>query len=92
MNTPTRYGAHGKYVEVWGVQSDSRPEKIYTVARTAENVWSCSCPRWTLNARRPECKHIRHVKAGRSNYAASPMTPMPETVKKALSLFSAIEL
>ena len=96
MNNPTKYGPHGKYVEVWGCQSESSPNKIYTVARTAADVWSCSCPRWTLNASRPDCKHIKHVRAfkipGRFNVDIIPTAPMPEQVKKALGRFAAIEV
>jgi hypothetical protein len=96
MNTPIHYGSHGKYIEVFGVQSESNPDKTYTVARTALDVWSCSCPRWTLNASRPQCKHITLVKAFKvKNVRAIELVPtvvMPESVKKSLSRFAAIEL
>jgi hypothetical protein len=96
MPDPTRYGPHDQYVEVWGCRSESNPEKLYTVARTARDTWSCSCPRWTLNASRPQCKHITHVKNFNARRAFTkiepPTIPMPEKVKKALSIFSAIEL
>ena len=62
MQDPIRYGAYGRYVEVYGVHSESS-SKVYTVARTAEGAWSCGCPRWTMNRNRPECKHIQHTKA-----------------------------
>ena len=95
MKTPIRYGAYGKYSAVFGVQSESNLNKIYTVARTAENVWSCACPRWTLNAGRPECKHIKHVKqfvGSASRLDFEPIQIMPETVQKALGRFAAIEV
>jgi hypothetical protein len=96
MNTPIKYGPYGKYVEIWGVESDSRPGTIYTVARTADDRWSCGCPRWTRNASRPQCKHITHVKAWRTSRPQAidlePIQPMTEKVKKALSTFAAIEL
>lgn len=92
MNTPIRYGPHDKYIDVWGVQSDSRPDKIYTIARTALDVWSCSCPHWTRNFPRPVCKHIKHVKFYKDMLAGFAPVVMPESVKKSLGLFSAIEL
>jgi hypothetical protein len=96
MNTPTRYGPHGKYVEVYGVESESKAGLIYTVARTAEDKWSCGCPRWTRNAARPECKHIGHIKTWRTrralNWDTVPVAPMPEQVKKALGRFASIEV
>lgn len=96
MKAPTKYGAYGRYAEVYGVESESRPGLVYTVARTADDRWSCGCPRWTRNASRPVCKHIRFVQAWRSQgntqIDLAPVVPMPEKVKKQLSTFSAIEL
>ena len=95
MNDPIRYGPHDKYVEVWGVRSETNPAKIYTVARTATDVWSCACPRWTLNRLRPTCKHIRHAQqfAARQKIEVDqPIVAMPEAVRRALSTFAAIEL
>jgi hypothetical protein len=95
MKTPLRYGPHGKYVEVWGVESESRPDKSYTVARTAEDKWSCSCPRWTRNASRPECKHIKHVKTCGCRTLrpdGQPAAPLPEQVKAALLRFANLEV
>lgn len=93
MNTPIRYGPHDKYVEVWGVQSESRPDKVYTVARTAADIWSCACPRWTLNAKRPECKHIQFVKNHPSRRGGfAPIAETPEQVKKALSRFAMLDV
>lgn len=94
MKTPIKYGPHDKYVEVWGVESDSTPGKIYVVARKADDVWSCGCPRWTRNASRPQCKHISHVKQYRQQVQHQNMMShaMPEQVKKALTRFSAIEI
>lgn len=95
MKPPIKYGPYGKYVEVWGVESDSRPDLIYTVARTAENRWSCGCPRWTRNAERPDCKHIKAMQAWRTSRPAAidlePITPMPEKVAKQLSTFAMVE-
>ena len=94
--SPVRYGSYGKYSEVWGVQSSSNPNKTYTVALTAQGRWSCSCPRWTLNAERPNCKHIKSVWAInttiRTKAASVPVAEMPEKVRRSLTTFSAIEL
>jgi hypothetical protein len=47
--------------------------------------WACSCPRWTLNASRPECRHIREVKyALHRGYIASEST-LPEKLAKAIA-------
>ena len=96
MKAPTKYGAYGRYAEVYGVESEARPGLVYTVARTADDRWSCGCPRWTRNASRPECKHITFVKRWRiqpnTQIDLAPVAPMPEKVKKQLSTFSAIEL
>ncbi len=96
MKAPIKYGPHNQYVDVFGVQSDSSPNRIYTVARTAEDVWSCSCPRWTLNASRPQCKHILLVKQFKANQVRAielaPIEAMPESVKKSLSRFSLLEV
>ena len=53
----TKYSPKGyedKYTEVWGVQSESNPEKVYTVALNKAGRWSCGCPRWTMNKMRPD--------------------------------------
>lgn len=83
----------GKYVEVWGARSESRPDKIYTVALNAKEVWSCGCPRWTMNANRPDCKHIKYIKAFRERgFEARVEEEVPEQVEKALTRFSAVEV
>ena len=94
MKTPVRYGPHDKYVQVWGVETECKAGLMYTVARTAENVWSCGCPRWTRNASRPECKHIAHVKnfVHMRDEQSIPVAPMPEQVKKTLSRFALLEV
>ena len=82
-----------KYVEVWGARSESRPDKIYTVALTKNEVWSCGCPRWTRNASRPDCKHILYIKKFRENgFKIAEEADIPEQVTKALSRFSAVEV
>ena len=84
-----------KYTEVWGATSESNPDKIYTVAMNKRGVWSCGCPRWTMNKSRPDCKHIKYIKAFRENgFQASAVleAEMPEQVKRKLSTFAAIEV
>lgn len=83
----------GRFKEVWGVQSESNPAKIYTVALNHNDRWSCGCPRWTMNKTRPECKHIKHIKSIRAGARiVLKLEPMPEQVKRKLTAFSAIEL
>lgn len=96
MKAPIRYGPHGKYVEVFGAPSASNQNKVYTVARTAQGQWSCSCPVWIFNSARPECKHIRHVKSfnttGFASVDLAEYVPMPPVVEKALSRFSMLDV
>src|SRR5262245_12110138 len=62
---PTGRLSAREFAEVWGARSESRPDKIYTVALKKDGTWSCGCPRWTMNASRPDCKHIVYIKAFR---------------------------
>ena len=82
-----------EYAEVWGAYSESRPDKIYTVALNKKGVWSCGCPRWTQNASRPMCKHIKYIQNFRENgFKVTEEASIPEHVEKALSRFSVIEV
>jgi hypothetical protein len=82
-----------RYVEVWGARSTSRPDKIYTVALNKKDEWSCGCPRWTMNASRPDCKHIKFIKQFREKgFQATEEAEVPEQVEKALTRFSAVEV
>lgn len=86
-------GFNNKYVEVWGARSESRPDKIYTVALNKEGGWSCGCPRWTMNANRPDCKHIKFIKRFREQgFKVAEEAEIPEQVTKALSRFSVVEV
>lgn len=95
MNT-TQYDIkdyQGKFKEVWGVESESKPGLIYTVALNHKDQWSCGCPRWTRNASRPECKHIKHIRAIRAGARiVLRLEEMPDQVRKKLSTFAAIEI
>jgi len=48
-----------KWMEYHAVESDSVAGKYYTVAKTDEGEWGCSCPRWIYH--REKCKHIRKI-------------------------------
>lgn len=48
-----------KWVENWEVQSESNPEKFYTVSRAVNGEFGCSCPQWVY--RKKTCKHIQGV-------------------------------
>ena len=48
-----------KWMQFYAVESDSLPGKYYTVAKTDEGEWGCSCPRWIYH--REKCKHIRRL-------------------------------
>jgi hypothetical protein len=95
LKNPVRYAAYGKYVKVFRMQSENNTAITHTIACTAEGVWSCSCPRWTMNANRPECKHIAHVKqfmANNPRLDLEPAQPIDAPIQKALGRFAAIEL
>jgi len=47
------------WVQKWDVQSESNPQKFYTVSRGDDGTFGCSCPAWTFHRR--TCKHIRGV-------------------------------
>lgn len=80
------------FVEVWGAHSESS-KKIYTVALSKKGVWSCGCPRWTMNRNRPDCKHIIYIKKMREQKNIIKVEAvMPEQIRKKLSTFAAIEL
>ncbi len=91
---PTGKLSKREFAEVWGVRSDTRPDKIYTVALTKKGAWSCGCPRWTQNASRPECKHIRKIKQFRESGFAGQYDDqtLPEAVEEKLSRFSMVEV
>jgi hypothetical protein len=55
--------ARGGWLVRWRVASASRPGTVYTVARRADGSMGCSCPGWIFHASRPECRHIRAVRA-----------------------------
>jgi hypothetical protein len=86
-----------KWSEYWAVQSESRPDVTYVVAKARKDgTWACSCPRWIY--KRENCKHItRAVSKARlveSNHLVGEvrLDAMPEKVRKAISRFSLIEL
>ena len=90
---PTGKLSKREFAEVWGARSESREDKIYTVALDKKGKWSCSCPRWTQNASRPECKHIKYIKAFRVNgFKRGDEVAAPEQVMNTISRFSNIEV
>jgi hypothetical protein len=90
----------------FGVPSDSRPDSRYTVSvyqidRNSNRLanwtnWACSCPRWTRNADRPECKHIqrvkRHILEARWFTVADTPESVAKFIKKFENAFSAVEI
>jgi hypothetical protein len=48
-----------KWVNNWEVQSESNPEKFYTVSRADSGEFGCSCPQWVY--RKKICKHIQGI-------------------------------
>lgn len=41
---------------------NSRNTGNYTVSRATDGSFGCSCPAWTKNSARPDCKHILAIK------------------------------
>lgn len=55
-----------RYNFVAEVQSDSNPDKMYTIKMQQDGMLTCNCPSWIFNQRRNRtCKHIdRVIRAG----------------------------
>jgi hypothetical protein len=83
-----------KWAEYWAVQSASRPEVEYIIAKAHDGAFGCSCPRWKF--KREFCKHIQQVQAFE---LIDPMEPKiielsparVANIEKALSRFSFLE-
>jgi len=52
--------AEFKPAQHWTIESSSDPAKNYTVTRSEDGSWSCTCPHWTY--RKTECKHIKQCR------------------------------
>lgn len=52
------------YQDFWKVQSDSDPNKFYTVGKTADGRWGCNCIGWCRHVPREDCRHIVYAKQG----------------------------
>ena len=67
-----------RYVQKWRVPSRSDPSKVYTVSKTADGKYECSCPQWIY--RRKECYHITLVKTQKtldgSNFNEEKVEPL----------------
>ena len=53
-----------KWVERWYVRSFTNADKEYTVARSEDGEFGCSCPAWKFQRHRIRdgiCKHIRQI-------------------------------
>jgi hypothetical protein len=48
-----------KWVDKWKIQSESNPEKFYTVSRAEDGSFGCSCPVWIFQKK--TCKHIQSL-------------------------------
>lgn len=86
----------GSWVDLWQVESSSKPGTYHIVGRTAAGDFGCDCPRWTKNANRPMCRHISAVKTLLAERVLIPVTQVkaeaqPEQVRKALSRFALLE-
>jgi hypothetical protein len=71
-------------VKEWKQVDDIGAENPRQIGVDLRN-WACSCPRWTLNSSRPECRHIREVKyALHRGYIAS-VAELPEKLAQAIA-------
>ncbi len=74
------------------------PVRVKDLERSFTN-WACSCPRWTRNADRPMCKHIKAVQE-RMKYYGDDFQPRqaeaPESLERFVikyeNAFAAVEL
>lgn len=69
-----------QYVKQWQIPSDSNPNTTYTVSLTPEQTFECSCPAWTRNTPRVDCKHIRRLQ--RDNFV-TPAQAMAKVIAPA---------
>lgn len=86
-----------RWAEMYEIQSESRSNVSYVIAKDQHGRWACSCPRWIYTTPRQDCKHIRHVKAQIAcqvqmrSYTEAEVQAKP-AIKKAISRFSLIEV
>lgn len=98
MSTPRVYKlnheAKGRWQEYYSVPSASDASKSYVVAKTKNDVWGCSCPRWIFKkgAERQDCKHIKQVKALIGISPVPETSIIPDTIRKALDRMSRVEV
>jgi hypothetical protein len=55
-----------KWAAQWKVKSSSG-SGIYTVSQDYHGKYACSCPAWTRNMPRKDCKHIAEVRNNRAS-------------------------
>jgi hypothetical protein len=90
-------GSSGQWKELWEVQSESRANVAYVVAKNVRGSFGCSCPAWIFqHTPRQDCKHIAHVKRQLSAFVQAPSTAKPitspEKIAKILSRFALLEI
>lgn len=61
--------------------SSSRHEKFYTVSKRHDGTWACSCPAWTRQSPRQNCKHILSILV--QQMQAQPPQPVKSTPQPA---------
>jgi hypothetical protein len=97
--------ASRKWNRFFGVPSDSNPNadpytvSVFQYQREGKMFfanWACGCPRWTRNASRPECKHIKRVKHeldfGYIAYSENLPASVERFIKKYENAFEAVEV
>lgn len=52
-----------KYQTFYAVDSESDPNRTYTVTQAYDGHWECACPAWTRHMPRKNCKHIARLLA-----------------------------
>lgn len=84
------------YSAFYQVASASTPGSYYVVAhRVSPDRWECGCPAWTRHTPRADCKHITQVRQAlnvRPVPQAAAGDPLPVSVARALSRFSALDV
>lgn len=61
--------------------SSSRHEKFYTVSLKHDGSWECSCPAWTRQSPRQDCKHVLQIRLQTQVPVAQPVKQTPVSVE-----------
>jgi len=81
ISTITVENNNGWWVQKWDVESASRPNVTYRVAKNKRGGYGCTCPHWKY--RRKICRHIKLIRHSINDTAELPeaLPPAKQPVK-----------